>query len=83
MRGRGLAQELVAARSAAAAVRPDLPVVADLLEHDGGSRRAVEHAGLDLVWRGADVGTSDPGAVRLVWADRPVPADALALLVRS
>lgn len=81
---RGLAQELItAARAAAAAADPERPVVAHLLEHHGGSRRAAGRAGLEQVWRGPDARTPDPAAVRLVYAGRPVPEDALAVLVRS
>lgn len=77
--GHGYAQELVAAaRAAAAQVRPDLPVVAYLLEHNTGSKRAAERAGLELVWRGPDAGNPDPGAVRLIYADRPVGEETLA-----
>ncbi len=77
--GRGYAQEVIAAaRAAAAQVRPDLPVIAYLLEHNAGSRRAAERAGLELVWRGPDAGNPDPAAVRLVYADRAVSARTLA-----
>jgi RimJ/RimL family protein N-acetyltransferase len=77
--GRGFAHELIgASRAAAAQVDPALPVVAYLLEHNTGSRRAAERAGLTLVWRGPDVGP-DPAAIRLVYADRPVGDDVVAL----
>jgi len=76
--GHGYAQELVAAgRAAAARLRPELPVVAYLLEHNEGSRRAAERAGFQLVWRGPDAGNPDPAAVRLVYADRPLSPEAL------
>lgn len=76
--GRGLAGEAVAAAlSAAAAVDPALPVVAYLLEHNVGSRRTAERAGLELVWRGPDAGNPDPAAVRLVFADRALDGAAL------
>lgn len=43
--GHGYAQEIItAARSAAAARRPDLAVTASLLEHNDGSRRTIERA---------------------------------------
>lgn len=80
--GRGLAQEVVAAaRDAAARVRPDLPVVAFLLEHNGRSRRAAERAGFTLAWRGPDAGNPNRAAVRLVYADRPLPLETLRLFV--
>lgn len=79
-RGRGFAQEVIAAsRAAAARHRPDLPVVAYLLEHNEGSRRAAERAGLRRVWRGPDAGNPDPAAVRLVYADRELDAAVLAV----
>lgn len=79
--GHGYAQELIAAaRAAATRRRPDLPVTAYLLEHNTGSRRAAERAGLRLVWRGPDQGNPDPDAVRLVYADRDLTPPTLASL---
>ncbi|WP_051515374.1 GNAT family N-acetyltransferase [Candidatus Blastococcus massiliensis] len=76
--GRGLAAELVtAALDSAHTVRPELPVVAYLHEHNVQSRGRAERAGLELVWRGPDAGNQDPRAVRLVYADRELPADLL------
>jgi RimJ/RimL family protein N-acetyltransferase len=76
--GLGLAAELVtAAMDAAHAVAPDRPVVAYLLEHNRESRGRAERAGLELLWRGPDVGNPDPDAVRLVYADRPLDDDLL------
>jgi len=69
---------VTAALAAAGQVAPELPVVAYLLEHNTGSRRTAERAGLQLVWRGPDVGNPDPLAVRLVYVDRPVSAGVLA-----
>ena len=78
--GRGYAQEIVAAaRQAVSATGLDLPLVASLLEHNEGSRRAAQRAGLELVWRGPDEGNPDPDAVRLLFADRPLSEDALRL----
>jgi len=72
--GLGLAAELVtAALDAAHAADPDRPVIASLLEHNAESRGRAERSGLTLVWRGPDAGNPDPAAVRLVYADRPVP----------
>jgi RimJ/RimL family protein N-acetyltransferase len=71
--GQGLASELVAAaREAAAATRPELPVAALLLEHNKASKALAEKSGLRLVWRGPDRGNPDLGAIRLVYADRDV-----------
>ncbi|VTR78647.1 hypothetical protein CHMI_03430 [Cellulomonas hominis] len=78
--GHGYAQEVVAAaRTAARATRPDLPVLAYLLEHNTGSLRAVERAGLTRVWRGPDAGNPDPSAIRLVYADREVDEATVAV----
>ena len=82
--GHGLAAELVdAALDAARAVDPDRPVVAYLLEHNVASRVRAERAGLSLVWCGPDAGNPDPTAVRLVYADRPLPEDVLARVTSS
>jgi RimJ/RimL family protein N-acetyltransferase len=76
--GLGLAAELVdAALDAARTVAPERPVVAYLLEHNAESRGRAEKAGLSLVWRGPDAGNPDPSAVRLVYADRPLPGELL------
>jgi RimJ/RimL family protein N-acetyltransferase len=76
--GLGLAAEMVtAAIDAAHAVAPERPVIAYLLEHNAESRGRAEKAGLTLVWRGPDAGNPDPGAVRLVYADRPVDGELL------
>jgi len=78
--GQGYAQEIVtAAREAVSTTGPDLPLVASLLEHNEGSRRAAQRAGLELVWRGPDTGNPDPDAMRLLFADRPLSEEALRL----
>jgi len=77
--GLGLATELVeAALDAAHAQRPELPVVAYLVEHNERSRGRAERAGLRLVWRGPDAGNPDPAAVRLVLADRDLDPALIA-----
>jgi RimJ/RimL family protein N-acetyltransferase len=82
VQGRGLASELVRAASAAARrVRPDLPVTALLLEHNLASKAVAEKSGLRLLWRGPDAGNPDPGAIRLVYADRAVARDLLDRLL--
>ncbi len=79
--GLGLAREVAQAGLDAAGVRrPDVPVIAYLLEHNTASKRLVERLGLQLVWRGADAGNLDPEAVRLVYADRPLTEEVLAAL---
>ncbi len=71
--GRGIATR--ASRHAvdqAQRVRPELPVVAYLLEHNLASARVAQKVGLSLQHRGPDAGNPDPSAVRLVYADRPL-----------
>ncbi|MHA7262834.1 GNAT family N-acetyltransferase [Arthrobacter sp. TMN-37] len=71
--GLGYAQEIIgAAVSAARRNRPDLPITAYLLEGNERSRRTTEGAGLRFVWRGPDAGNPNPGATRLLYADRPL-----------
>jgi RimJ/RimL family protein N-acetyltransferase len=83
--GQGFAAETVAAaRSAAATVHPGLPVIASLLENNAGSRATAERAGLRLAWRGPDAERNpDPGAVRLIYADRALDRDVLSTLTRG
>jgi RimJ/RimL family protein N-acetyltransferase len=79
--GHGYAGEIVtAAQAAAAQVDPDRPVTAFMVEHNEGSRRVAERAGLTLAWRGPDRSTPDRDAVRLVYADRPLGSEVLAVL---
>ncbi|MEV0328189.1 GNAT family N-acetyltransferase [Micromonospora echinospora] len=80
--GRGYAQEINAAAATwARHLRPDLPLTAYLVEGNDRSRRTVERAGLELVWRGPDAGNPDPSAVRLLYSDRPLSPDTVELLV--
>jgi RimJ/RimL family protein N-acetyltransferase len=82
VQGRGLATELVsAAQAAARQVRPDLPLTALLLEHNHASKAVAEKSGLQLIWRGPDVGNPDPAAIRLVYADRDVAPDVVHTLL--
>lgn len=77
----GLATELcVAAIDAARRLRADLPVVAFLVEHNLASKATAERVGLDLAWRGRDVGS--PTAVRLIYSDRPLDDVRLLALTR-
>jgi RimJ/RimL family protein N-acetyltransferase len=76
--GRGYASE--AARAAveeARRLRPELPVVAYLLEHNEASARVAQKVGLDLRHRAPDTGNPDPDAIRLVFADRPLDDTSL------
>lgn len=81
--GRGIAKrvsQLAAAR--AREVRPELPVVAYLLEHNVASARVAEKVGLELRYRGRDAGNPDPAAVRLVYSDRELtPAQLRATML--
>lgn len=80
--GKGLASELVrAAMRAARTVRPELPIAALLLEHNLASKAVADRAGLDLIWRGPDVGNPNPDAIRLVYADRKLTPDVLRILL--
>ena len=81
VQGRGYEAELVrAAVIAASVVRPELPIVALVLEHNAPSRVAAEHAGLTEVWRGPEQGTEDAPLVRLVYADRELPPGVVETL---
>ncbi|GAA1925616.1 hypothetical protein GCM10009737_29210 [Nocardioides lentus] len=83
VQGRGLATEVGRhAMTAAAAVAPDRPVLAFLVEHNVASRRTAEGLGLRLVHRGPDTGNPDPDAVRLVYLDRVPTAEVTAALRR-
>lgn len=71
--GAGLATELAAeAVQRANRVRPDLPVLAVLLEHNLASAAVARKTGLTLQYRAPDAGNPDPAAVRLVFGDRPL-----------
>ncbi|EWS79857.1 GCN5 family acetyltransferase [Brachybacterium phenoliresistens] len=79
VQGLGLAGELArAAVDAARALRPELPVIAYLLEENRASRRVAEKTGLCLRHRAPDAGNPDPQAVRLVLADRELTPAQLA-----
>lgn len=76
-RRHGLATEASApALAAAREVDPGSPVLARLLEHNIASERVATRLGMTLQYRGPD--DHDPGAVRLVYADRELSADELA-----
>lgn len=76
--GRGLATE-VARRGMVRAreIRPDLPMVAYLLEHNLASAAVARKLGLELVDRAPDAGNPDQSAVRLIFADRPLTKSQL------
>lgn len=81
--GRGVATEVSrAAIARARATRPDVPIVAYLLEHNTASARVAEKVGLSLVHRAPDAGNPDPSSVRLVFADRPLAPGQLATALR-
>ncbi|GFZ99464.1 GNAT family N-acetyltransferase [Nesterenkonia alkaliphila] len=71
--GRGIASRVSAlAVKEARGLRPDLPVVAILLEHNKASARVAEKVGLTVQHRGPDAGNPDQDSVRLIAADRPL-----------
>ncbi|MFE7603869.1 GNAT family N-acetyltransferase [Brachybacterium paraconglomeratum] len=81
--GRGLATELArAAVEAARERRPELPVVAYLLENNPASAAVARKLGLTLRHRGPDAGNPDPSAQRLVFADRALSESELAATMR-
>lgn len=81
--GQGFATELsLEAIRQAKICRPDLPIVAYLLEHNLASARVAEKAGLSLVHQGIDVGNPDPNAIRLAYADRQLSARALSEIMQ-
>lgn len=83
VQGQGLATEVArAAVAAAREARPELPVVAYLLEHNRASAAVAEKVGLTLRHRGPDAGNPDPSAVRLVLADRELGEEELAATMR-
>lgn len=83
LHGRGYATEVsLEAMRQLKGLRPELPVVAYLLEHNVASARVAEKIGLTLIHRGPDVGNPDANAVRLVYADRPLNAAELAETMR-
>lgn len=77
--GRGIATAV--ARRGIDAVRErdrETPIVAYLVEHNAASARVAAKVGLAQVHRGPDAGNPDPGAVRLVFSDRPLTPVQLA-----
>lgn len=76
--GRGIATAVaVQAVERAHETRPDLPVIAYLLEHNLASARVAQKAGLTLRHRAPDAGDPDPDAIRLIYADRPLTSEEL------
>ena len=84
-RGRGYATELSrAAVMVSWSIRPDLPVVAYMLESNNASARVAEKAGLHLVARvPSDVGDANPVAMRLVYSNRRLSAAELEAVVAA
>lgn len=81
--GRGLATELARAGvTAARTIAPERPVIAYLVEHNSASAHVAEKLGLTLVHRAPDVGNPDPAVIRLVYADRPLTQEQLAVTLR-
>nr|WP_281361953.1 GNAT family N-acetyltransferase [Nakamurella aerolata] len=81
--GNGFATEVAKAGvDAARAVRPELPVVAYLLQHNAASARVAEKVGLRLVHQGPDEGNPDPTAIRCIYADRELTERERAAALR-
>lgn len=81
--GHGFATEVAeAAIAQALALRPELPVIAYLLEHNTASANVARKVGLELVHRAPDRGNPDPSAVRLVFASRHLTPEELAATLR-
>lgn len=81
--GHGYATELAfEAIRQAGARRPDIPVVAYLLEHNAASARIARKLGMTLTYRGPDVGNPDSSAVRLIYADRSLSEEQLAAILQ-
>lgn len=80
--GRGLATR-VARTALAAACEKDasLPRVASILEHNAASAAVAVRVGLTLRFRGPDAGNPDPSTIRLLYADRPLNPDTVALIL--
>jgi RimJ/RimL family protein N-acetyltransferase len=79
LHGRGYATEVALAGIRQAHVaRPELPIIAYLLEHNLASARVAEKVGLKLVHRAPDAGNPDPQAIRLIYADRQLTPRTLA-----
>ncbi|MDQ0708117.1 RimJ/RimL family protein N-acetyltransferase [Arthrobacter woluwensis] len=80
--GRGLATRVARLALAAAWEKnASLPRVASILEHNAASAAVAGRARLTLRFRGPDVGNRDPSAVRLLYADRPLDPDTVALIL--
>lgn len=81
--GQGFATEVsLEALKQANSNRPDLPVVASLLEHNKASARVAQKVGLVLQHRGLDAGNPDQTAIRLIYADRELKAERLSAIVK-
>lgn len=76
--GRGIAARVSChAMAEARRIRPALPIVAYLLEHNRASAHVAENLRLTLQSRAPDAGNPDPDAIRLVYADRRLSDEQL------
>lgn len=83
VQGRGYASRVASLAVAEAQARkPELPVVAYLLEHNIASKAVAEKIGLVQQHRAPDAGNPDPQAIRLVYADRELDARQLDATLR-
>lgn len=67
--GRGYATEIA------------MPTAASLLEHNVASERVASKLGLQCVYRGPDTSNPSAGAIRLVYADRPLSSTELSTIL--
>lgn len=79
VQGRGYATELAThAIDRAHTARPELPVIAYLLQHNLASAAVARKVGLELQHQIHDAGNPDPGAIREIYSDRPLTPPQLA-----
>lgn len=80
--GRGYATEIASeAVRHARGINPKLPTAASLLEHNVASERVASKLGLQCVYRGPDTSNPSAGAIRLVYADRPLSSTELSTIL--
>lgn len=79
--GVGLATEAATVALAAARDSP-YPVTARVLASNPASVRVLERIGLTRVWRGQGAGPDTTALDRLIFADRPLPPEMLAAIIR-
>lgn len=80
--GQGYATEIArAALDEARKRKPDIPIIASILEHNSASGAVAQKLGMELAYRGFDQGNPDPTAVRLIYADRVLSFEQLQKII--